>query len=92
MYDIILGDEGISFFSCFLDGNISPTLPLSEGLAFKNNHFYYYSTSQSGNSKKHRIKEKTTLEQTNKQTKILQSTFNFLEGISKAVNFLLLAD
>lgn len=46
MYGIILGDEGISFFSCFLDGNISPTLLLSEGLAFKNNNFYYYSTAK----------------------------------------------
>lgn len=40
-------------FSCFLDGNVSPTLLLSEGLAFKNNHSYYYSTIQSGNSKIH---------------------------------------
>lgn len=62
MYGIILGNEGISFFSCFLDGNISPNLLLSEGLAFKNNNFYYYSTAKVEIAKHTEQKKKTTLE------------------------------
>lgn len=67
MYGIITRDEGISFsLVFFMKIFFSITLPLFKGLAFKNNHSYYYTTSQSGNSKTHRETEKTTLESTKK--------------------------